>query len=422
MSTTSNVAPLGASKQMSLFTHVLHAYPNDVLSNEQLYERVAKSAGLSDEEVNKRVPVGQAGEMHSPFKRQVRWLQQTMRAAGILERVEGERGLWKLTKPVTKDLNQIDTKVSVLGFSTDLGIAILGSCDSVFAALDAPIHLAITSPPYPLASARKYGNPPEPVYVDWVCRVLEPVIKNLVPGGSIVLNISNDIFLPKSPARSMYCERLLLALNDRFGLSLMDRLVWHNPQKPPGPFQYASKARTQLNVSYEPLYWLCNDPSKVRSNNRRVLQEHSERHMNLMLNGGEKRNAEYSDGAYRIREGSYGNVTEGRIPKNMLTMGHRCKSQSEYKRMALANGLPAHGAPMPMRLASFLVEFLSQEGDTIAEPFGGSMTVPLAAELLGRRWIATEIVAEYLMGGSLRFENCSGFSSPWIPEYLRKAA
>lgn len=402
-----------SASQLDLFSGVLHAYSKETggaLENQALYKSVARAIGISEEEAARREPIGERGELHSPFARKCRWYQQTLKKAGILERVAGERGMWRLTKPAAKDLNRIEPTVAVVGFSTDLGVAILGSCDSVFASIDAPITLALTSTPYPLASARKYGNPTEPEFVDWVCRTIEPVVKNLVPGGSICLNISQDIFLPQSPGRSMYCERLLLALNDRLGLTLMDRLVWANPQKPPGPYQYASRTRTQLNVAWEPVYWLTNDPHKVKSNNRRVLQQHTERHLELIRRGGEQRTAVYSDGAYRIRPGSFGNETAGRIPKNILTFGHRCASQSAYKREAKARGLPAHGAPMPLSLASFLVEFLTEPGDLVVDPFAGSFTTALAAERLGRRWLATDCMVEYVVGGSIRFEQQPGFN------------
>lgn len=401
-----------STTQLDLFGSVLHAYSKEVdgvLSNADLYRIAAKDAGVPEDVVAQRSPIGQSGASHSTFARKIRWYQQTLKAAGILERVEGSRGVWRLTQPAAKDLSRIEPTVSVVGFSTELGIAILGSCDTVFSSIDAPITLVVTSPPYPLASARKYGNPPEHEYVDWICRTLEPVVKNLVPGGSICLNVSNDVFQKGSPARSMYCERMLIALHDRLGLQLMDRLIWENPQKPPGPFQYASKARTQLNVAWEPIYWLTNDPSRVKSNNRRVLQAHTEQHLALIQRGGEQRQAVYSDGAYRVREGSFGRPTEGRIPKNLLRYGHRCASQSAYKKAAIAAGLPAHGAPMPLSLARFLVEFLSEPGDIVAEPFAGSFTTPLAAELLGRRWLATECMVEYVMGGAMRFEKSDGY-------------
>lgn len=413
--------------QLNLFSGVLHAYSKEtdgVLDNATLYAKVAEAAGVSAGEAARRQAVGTSGCKHNLYERKIRWYQQTLKQAGILQRVDGKRGVWGLTKPASKDLNQIEPTVSVIGFSTDLGIAILGACESVFASVDSPITLVVTSPPYPLAKARNYGNPTEPQYVDWICRTLEPVIKNLAPGGSICLNVSNDIFLPESPARSLYCERLLLELNSRFSLSLMDRLVWRNPSKPPGPYQYASKARTQLNVEYEHIFWLTNDPHKVKSDNRRVLQAHTEQQLRLIQKGGEQRTVSSSDGSYLIRPGSFGNQTAGRIPRNVLSFGHRCPAQTAYKRDAKARGLPVHGAPMPLKLASFLIEFLSEPGDLIADPFGGSFTTADAAERLGRRWLSTECMIEYVLGGSTRFVRAPGFrlNLPWQKEVANQGA
>ncbi|TXT27855.1 MAG: DNA methylase N-4/N-6 domain protein [Rhodocyclaceae bacterium] len=398
--------------QLDLLSEVLHSYSaerNGRVSNGVLYEQVASRAGIDPSEFSKKTPVGDAQQPHSLLARKVRWHQQTLKHAGILERIDGERGVWQLTQPAGKDLNRIGPNVAVVGFSTDLGVAILGACETVFSAIDSPITLCLTSPPYPLAKARNYGNPSEAAYVDWVCQQLEPIVKNLVRGGSIALNISNDVFLPGMPARSLYRERLILALHDRLGLFKMDEFPWHNPSKPPGPVRYASIDRTQLNVSWEPVYWLTNDPRAVRSDNRRVLREHTERHLRLMQNGGEQRDQVFSDGAYRVHPGRFGNQTDGKIPRNLLTYGHSCSDQRAYKRAARAAGLPAHGAPMPLALASFLIEFLSEPGDLIVDPFGGSFTTAKAAERLGRRWLSSECMLEYVLGGATRFYDALGF-------------
>lgn len=403
---------MNSQTQLDLFSSVLHAYSAEnsgVLDNATLYGKVAGAMGMDAEAAGVKSPVGKSQQLHNLFERKVRWHQQSLRTAGILEHVPGERGVWQLTKPAGKELNQISPTVSVVGFSTDLGIAILGSCDSVFSAIDAPVHLMITSPPYPLAKPRAYGNPTEATYVDWIVRMIEPIVKNLVRGGSICLNVSNDIFLPGSPARSLYCERLVLALHDRLGLFKMDTLIWENKSKAPGPIRYASIERTQLNVVWEPVYWFTNDPSCVRSNNRRVLQEHTQRHLDFIKAGGEQRDERFSDGAYGVRPGSFSNETPGRIPRNILSYGHRCAAQTAYKKAARALGLPVHGAPMPLKLAQFLIRFLSEPGDLIVDPFGGSFTTPDAAERLGRRWLATDCMVEYVLGSATRFESAPGF-------------
>ncbi len=271
-------------------------------------------------------------------------------------------------------------------------------------------HLLLSSPPYMLRNPRAYGNPPdEDSYIDFICRVIEPVVRTLVPGGSIALNVSNDQFMSKSPARSMVIERLMLALNSRLGLQLMDSLVWHNPSKAPGPIQWASLQRSQLNTGYERVLWFTNDPLMVRSDNRRVLQPHSERHKKLIAKGGENRTCSFGDGAYRLRPGSFGKPTEGKIPRNVLTGGHRCPSLDKARSAATSVGLPVHGALMPLWLADFLVRFLTQPDDLVVDTFGGWGTTALAAEQNGRRWIVGELMKEHVQGAASRFESAPGF-------------
>ncbi len=399
-----------ALRQLDLFSEVLHAYSvGGEVDNASLYAGVLGRAGISAEILSERVPVGQSGQKTNLLTRKLRWYQQTLKHAGVIERVPGERGVWRLCEDAGKDLHRLPATVSVVGFSTDLGVAIIGSAAHVFAQIDAPIVLCLTSPPYALAKERRYGNPSVSHYVDWICTTLEPLVRNLVRGGSIALNIGNDVFVRGTPARELLPERLTIALHDRLGLSKMDTLIWHNPSKAPGPVQWASINRVQLNVAYEPILWLTNDPRAVRADNRRVLQEHSERHLRLIQRGGEDRERVFSDGAYRLHAGSFGAETPGRIPRNVLTFGHGCRDQQDYKRAARARGLPVHGAPMPLSLASFLVEYLTQPGDVVADPFGGSFTTARAAERLGRRWLSTDIMVEYVVGAAHRFRDAGGF-------------
>lgn len=388
-------------EQLDLFTAVIDIYTseNEPLSNHELYDRLASRQGLG-KNAFETAPVGKAAAPVSILKRKIRWYQQTLKHAGVLRRVEGERGVWSLVNPASeKGLARISEGVALLGFSTKLGIAVLSSCEHFFSRFDEAISLVVTSPPYPLAVARRYGNPTEAEYVDWLCATIEPVVKNLAPGGSICLNIGNDIFMPQSPARSLYRERLVIALSERFGLYKMDELIWCSP-KPPGPVQWASKKRVQLNVGYEPIYWFTNDPTKVRSDNRRVLQPHTEQHLKFVRSGGVKNPAVKSDGAYRVKSGSYSNETPGRIARNVFTFSHGKEDQNAaYKSYCETHGLVPHGASMPISLAKFLINFLSQKGDLVVDMFAGRMKVAKACEDLGRRWVCTERVFDYLHGG-----------------------
>jgi len=404
--------------QLDLFAPLVEAYVSvdGAVANETVYDRLAQAQGKCRCDWERPAPVGKSGAMHSIERRKVRWFQQTLKGLGFIERVEGHRGQWRATDKLRAashkaDLTPASPRMVMLGFHTALGVSLWASAGDVFSKLSEPIHLCLTSPPYPLARARAYGNPCQQDYVDWVCRLLEPIIKNLVPGGSIALNVSNDIFLPGMPARSLYREELLLALCQRFGLYKMDEIIWHNPTKAPGPVQWASLRRYQLNVAWEPVYWLTNDPMRVLADNRRVLVPHTGQQLKLMARGGEKAPRKSGDGANRIGKGAFSNVTAGAIPRNLLPIPHRCPSQLALRKHLAAQGLPMHGATFPLALASFFVKYLTEEGQLVVDPCDGWGTTSLAAELNGRRWLATERILEYVRGKQMRFQNAEGFES-----------
>ena len=366
------------------------------ISNQELYRKL-------EVDTSDRQPVGKARAKHSLNARKVRWFQQTLKRLKVIEPEEGKRGHWRTNVADMGDERDAPPNVAMVAFSTKLGVALWASWESVFPGLGESISLSLCSPPYALSCPRAYGNPKVEDYVDFVVSALEPIVRHLEPGGTIALNIGNEIFERKSPARSLYREHLVIALATKLSLHKCDELIWYNPSRPPGPVRYASVTRQHLNASYEPIYLFTNDPQLWFADNRRVLLPHTEKHLKLMQGGGEKRTVDNSDGAYRIRPGSYGKLTEGRIPRNVLTFGHSCQSQRQIKQYARDNGLRPHGAPMPLALASFLIQYLTREGQLVVDQFAGSLTTAHAAEINRRRWIVTERHWDYIAAGASRF-------------------
>ena len=341
---------------------VLSAYVGrDAMTNQELYEQLSLDLGLDPAFAAEKAPVGKSGSVHNLYHRKARWHQQSLRNLGILDRMD--RGKWRLSEKAKAGLTLAPKKQVLIAFNT-FGCALWGNSEDVFNGLEEEVALIFTSPPYPLASQRQYGNKSQQVYVDWLCQMLEPIIKKMKRGANLVLNLSSDIFEPGLPSRSTYLERVTIALCD-MGLALMDRYVWVNPSKPPGPVQYASIQRTQCNVGWEPVLWFTNDPEHVIADNRRVLQSHTEKHLKLLERGGEQRTAVFSGGAYRVRPGSFGKATEGSIPRNVLTIAHRDLDQDPAREFARKHGIPEHPAPMPLKLANFFVNFLSEKGDLV---------------------------------------------------------
>ncbi len=50
------------------------------------------------------------------------------------------------------------------------------------------------------------------------------------------------------------------------------------------------------------------------------------------------------------------------------------------------------------------MRFLTVAGQLVVDPFAGSNVTGHVAEKLGRRWLSSEINAEYVAGSRLRFE------------------
>lgn len=119
------MADTGAQLDLFQMDHVLQAYEGgSVVDNNELYEHVRAAAGVSQQVMEARQPIGASGQHHSVAKRRVRWMQQTARRLGLLERVPERRGAWRLTEEGKRRTGKAAPGVALLAFSTDLGLAI----------------------------------------------------------------------------------------------------------------------------------------------------------------------------------------------------------------------------------------------------------------------------------------------------------
>lgn len=404
-------APNTLSKPRGAFSalDVLGAYSDRAQPNSETYARLGKNHSIPAAAWDETQAVDHTGREHNLIKRAARWHQQTLKKFGLLEPVAGKRGQWQMTEAGRRSLALREQALEPaapglvqLGFSTELGMALWADCRDAFSRIEETIHAVLTSPPYPLARQRDYGGPAREEYVDWLCACLEPLVKRMAPGASLFLNVSNDIFETGSPARSLYRERLVIALHERLGLSKMDEWVWNNPSKAPGPIQWASKHRIQVNTAWEPVYWFTNDPKACFADNRRVLKPHTESHARFVAKGGAKTAAVFGDGANRRRVGAFSAPTPGAIPRNVLTVPHKCPSQVALRAWWREQGIPLHSATMPLAIADHVVRFATEPGQLVVDPFGGLCTTAVAAENNGRRWIVSERMRAYLHAANWR--------------------
>jgi site-specific DNA-methyltransferase (cytosine-N4-specific) len=279
------------------------------------------------------------------------------------------------------------------------------------AKLHGKVQLIFTSPPFPLNRKKKYGNMTGDSYVKWIASLAPLLTKFLTPTGSVVIELGNA-WEEGTPTMSTLSIEALLAFKKEANLHLCQEFICFNPARLPTPAQWVTIDRVRVKDSFTRLWWMSPTPNP-KADNRRVLREYSDSMKKLLKNktyNAGKRKSEHS-----IGETSFLKNNKGAIPPNVfvdtnaifdfLVMANTQSTgvNGVYQRHCDDNGLTAHPARMQMELAGFFVKFLTDEGDIVLDPFGGSNTTGYISESLKRKWIAVEASDEYIEGSKGRF-------------------
>lgn len=262
---------------------------------------------------------------------------------------------------------------------------------------DDSVDLVVTSPPYALHFKKEYGNVDQRNYLEWLLPFANEIKRIIKPTGSFVLNIGGA-WQQGSPTRSLYQFRVLLALCDVVGFDLAQEFFWFNPAKMPAPAEWVNVRRIRVKDSVEYIFWLTKD-AQAKADNRRVLQPYSN-DMRRLINRGVKETTRPSG---HVINGGFACDLGGSIPSNLIQCGNN-ESNSVYIKTSKRLGKKIHPARYPSELPRFFIEFLTEEGDLILDPFAGSNTTGQVAENLKRQWCSIEIRPDYAEDSRLRFQ------------------
>lgn len=275
---------------------------------------------------------------------------------------------------------------------------------------DGSANLVFTSPPYALHFKKEYGNVEKNEYVEWFLSFAREIWRILPADGSFVLNVGGS-YNKGIPTRSTYHFKLLLALVEDVGFHLAQEFFWYNPAKMPAPAEWVTVRRVRVKDSVEYVWWFSKTPHP-KANNRRVLKPYSKDMLRLNKKGvratvrpsGHNITSDFT----KVDAGGSipANVFEDELPSNFLRAGNNA-ANDQYTKRCKAAGLKIHPARFPTTLPDFFIKFLTDEGDLVVDPFGGSNTTGMVAEELGRRWIAVDEVEEYLEASKFRFDEVS---------------
>lgn len=292
-------------------------------------------------------------------------------------------------------------------YQTRAGAAYLGDSRDTLKALPAgSVNLVFTSPPYALHFKKEYGNVSKADYVEWFLTFAREIHRVLADDGSFVLNIGGS-WNPGSPTRSLYHYKLMIALVEELGFHLAQECYWYNPAKMPVPAEWVTVRRVRIKDSVEHVWWLSKTPNP-KANNRNVLRPYSADMLRLAKKGVKATTRpsghNITTSFDKIESGGSipSNVLEDQIANEMLIAGNNA-ANDPYTRRCKESGIKIHPARFPTVLPEFFIKLLTDEGDLVVDPFAGSNTTGAVAERLARRWIAAELVEEYLEASKFRF-------------------
>lgn len=281
---------------------------------------------------------------------------------------------------------------------TTLGEIYLGDALALFrdAIEDSSVDLIMTSPPFGLVRKKDYGNVDADKYVEWFRPFATAFKQALKPHGSLVIDIGGS-WVPGQATKSLYHYELLICLCREFGFHLAQEFFWWNPARLPTPAEWVTVRRIRVKDAIDSVWWLSPTPWP-KASNKRVLQPYSDSMKELLAKGYKPK---LRPSGHDISD-KFGVDNGAAIPPNLLAIAHT-ESNSRYIRHCAEKGLKPHPARFPVELPEFFIRMLTDSGDLVVDPFGGSCATGEASERTGRRWICCDLVPQYVEGALGRF-------------------
>ena len=235
------------------------------------------------------------------------------------------------------------------------------------------VDLVVTSPPYD--NLREYNNSST-----WNFEVFKEIADNLyrvVKEGGVVVWVVNDATIDGSETLSSFKQALYFK---EIGFNVNDTMIWRKPN----PLQCFKSTR------YTPCFEYMFIFSKGVPKTFNPI-------MKKTKNGG------------KVFTSSLKQVNAGKIERKEKTYT-AVESIVDYNvwDIPVAQNHTNHPAVYPLELAKRYILSWSNEGDLVFDPFLGSGTTGIAARLLNREFVGTEMDKEYFEIAKTRVENAFG--------------
>jgi site-specific DNA-methyltransferase (cytosine-N4-specific) len=155
--------------------------------------------------------------------------------------------------------------------------------------------------------------------------------------------------------------------------------------------------RVRAKDAVNTVWWFSPTPWP-KASNRRVILPYSNAMETLLMNGyTPKKRPSGHDISDKFQKHN-----GGAIPPNLIAIPNT-ESNGAYQRYCQEKGITEHPARFPAALPEFFVRMLTDAGDLVIDPFGGSCVTGEVCERLGRKWVCVELEQQYLEGAMVRF-------------------
>ena len=248
-----------------------------------------------------------------------------------------------------------------------------GDClDILTGFADNTFDLIVTSPPYADSRKNTYGGIHPDSYVEWFLPRTAEMLRVLKPTGTFVLNIKEKVV---DGERHTYVLELILALR-RQGWLWTEEFVWHKKNSYPG------KWPNRFRDSWERL---------LQFNKTKQFTMHQEAVMVPMGDWATSRLKNLSDTDKRRDPSKVGSG----FGKNVSKWVERDKAYpTNVVHLATECGNRNHSAAFPQELPTWFIKLFTKPGDIVLDPFSGSGTTCLAAQVLGRNSVGIDLLSE----------------------------
>ena len=244
---------------------------------------------------------------------------------------------------------------------------------------DNSVNLVITSPPY--ADAISYGKKIECFktenYSDWFIPIIKEIGRVLKNDGSFILNINDKI---DNGYRSIYVYDLVVRICKETNLNLYERYFWNKKSGIP------TSGEKRLNDKVEYIFHFTKS-KKHKAYIDRIRIPYSENTINRMKSPIADNDKVNTNG-----------ITETNLRlRSPNKLGKKPDGVFRFNTAGVLKGETAgkHPAAFHPDLPNFFIEWLTDEGDLVLDPFMGTGTTAQVSKLKNRNYIGFEMNESY---------------------------